>query len=215
MRLFSVFSTLGVMMATPTLAGGITILAMGDSLTAGYGLPPSQAFPAVLERELVSRGWEVRVINAGVSGDTSAGGRSRMAWALADKPRLVVLALGANDALRGLSPQALHDNLEAMIQAAQDSGARVVLVGMYAPRNWDADYQQRFNAVYPELAQRYGLALYPFFLEGVYGHPELLLEDGMHPNAAGVERMVAGVLPLVEAELKRLRVEEGGSADHS
>ena len=200
------------MMATPALAGGITILAMGDSLTAGYGLPPSQSFPAVLERALVSRGWEVRIINAGVSGDTSAGGRSRMAWALADKPHLVILALGANDALRGLSPQTPHDNLEAMIQAAHAAGARVLLVGMYAPRNWDADYQQRFNAVYPELAQRYGLALYPFFLEGVYGHPELLLADGIHPNAAGVERMVAGVLPLVEAELKHLLPEAGTPA---
>lgn len=185
---------------------------MGDSLTAGYGLPPSQAFPAVLERELLLRGWKVRVINAGVSGDTSAGGRSRMAWALADTPQLVILALGANDALRGLSPQTLRDNLEAMIQESHKAGARVILVGMYAPRNWDKDYQQRFNAVYPELAQRYGLAFYPFFLEGVYGHPELLLEDGIHPNAAGVMRMVSGVLPLVEAELKHLHAEAGTPA---
>lgn len=209
MRLLSVLSVLGVLAAAPALAEPITILALGDSLTAGYGLPRSQAFPAVLERTLLARGWPVRVVNAGVSGDTSAGGRSRLAWALGEKPRLVLLALGANDALRGLPPEALRQNLEAMIEAIHQAGARVLLIGMYAPRNWDPGYQERFNAVFPDLAQRYGLSLYPFFLEGVHGHPELLLDDGLHPNAAGVERMAAGVLPLVEAELMRLGVAPG------
>jgi len=183
----------------------LVILAFGDSLTAGYGLVRSQAFPAVLEKTLQERGWNVRVINAGVSGDTSAGGRARLAWSLAEKPHLVLLALGANDALRGVPPERVQDNLAAMIAASQEAGARVLLVGMLAPRNWDADYQRRFNAVYPQLAAQYGIRLYPFFLEGVYGRPELLLEDGLHPNAAGVETMVAGMMPLVEAELAAIQ----------
>ncbi len=187
------------------MAQPITIVALGDSLTAGYGLPRSQAFPAVLQRELLARGWPVRVVNAGVSGDTSAGGRARLAWALAERPQLVLLALGANDALRGLPPEHLRQNLAAMIEDIQQAGARILLIGMYAPRNWDPSYQERFNAVYPELAAHYGLTLYPFFLDGVYDQPDFLLQDGLHPNSAGVERMAAGILPLVETELSHIK----------
>ena len=182
----------------------IHILAFGDSLTAGYNLPPSKSFAAQLEQRVLSQGRKVRVTNAGLSGDTTSGGRTRLAWSLQDKPDLIILELGANDGLRGLDPASMRENLEAMIQECLETGARVILAGMRAPVNWGEAYRKEFEKVFPELAQKYGLPLYPFFLEGVITNPALLLEDGLHPNAGGVERIVDGILPLVLDEVDGL-----------
>ena len=177
------------------------ILAFGDSLTAGYNLPPAKSFAAQLEQRLRERGRAVRVTNAGLSGDTTSGGRARLAWSLEDRPDLVILELGANDGLRGLEVGRMRENLEAMIAQIRESGARLILAGMKAPVNWGAAYRQEFENVFPELAEKYGLTLYPFFLNGVIGDPTLLLDDGLHPNAGGVSRIVDGILPLVMDEL--------------
>lgn len=146
----------------------------------------------------------MRITNAGLSGDTSSGGRDRLAWSLEDKPDLVILELGANDGLRGLDPGRMRENLDAMIREIRESGARVILAGMKAPVNWGAAYRMQFENVFPELAEKHGLALYPFFLDGVITDPALLLEDGLHPNADGVARIVDGILPVVLKELDSL-----------
>lgn len=139
------------------------ILAFGDSLTAGYNLPSDKSFAAQLEQRLLEQGRAVRVTNAGLSGDTTSGGRARLAWSLEDKPELVILELGANDGLRGLEVGRMRENLEAMITQIRESGARIILAGMKAPVNWGATYRQEFETVFPELAEKHGLALYPFF----------------------------------------------------
>ena len=184
------------------------ILAFGDSLTAGYGLPQSESFAAQLEERLRSEGRTVRVTNAGVSGDTTGGGLARLAWSLEEKPNLVILELGANDGLRGLDPERMRANLAAMIEQCQQAGARVLLAGMRAPVNWGEAYRTKFNAVFPELATQYGLTLYPFFLDGVITDRGLVLDDGLHPNADGVARIVEGILPFVLKELD-LMAEQG------
>jgi len=173
------------------------ILDFGDSLTAGYGLAPEQTFPARLEVALHRQGIQVRVVNGGVSGDTTAGGLARLDWALTDKPDLVILALGANDALRGIDPVAVHDNLDKMIRKIEASGAEVLLVGMLAPPNWGAEYKAAFDRIFPELAKVHGVQLYPFFLEGVAMKPELNQPDGLHPNERGVAVMVDLLVPVV------------------
>lgn len=182
----------------------IHILAFGDSLTAGYGLPAAESFAAQLEKRLQDAGRAVRVTNAGVSGDTTSGGLARLGWSLEEKPRLVILELGANDGLRGLAPDRTHANLDAMIRQCREAGAAVILAGIHAPVNWGEDYKERFEAAFPELARQYSLPFYPFFLEGVIGHSSLVLEDGLHPNVRGVARIVDGILPLVETELDKL-----------
>lgn len=181
------------------------ILAFGDSLTAGYGLAPSESFAARLEQRLNDKGRAVRVTNAGLSGDTSGGGLDRLPWSLQDTPDLVILELGANDGLRGLDPGRMRSNLKAMIELCRQAGARVILAGMRAPVNWGPAYQQEFNAIFPDLATEYDLTLYPFFLEGVLTAKSLVLDDGLHPNARGVDRIVSGILPLIESELDALR----------
>jgi len=180
------------------------ILAFGDSLTAGYGLPASQSFAAQLEKKLQDSGRSVRVTNAGLSGDTTSGGLARLEWSLQDKPDLVVLELGANDGLRGLDPVRMRANLEAMIERCQKAGSRVILAGMRAPVNWGETYRKEFDKVFPELARKYGLPLYPFFLQEVISNQGLLLDDGLHPNASGVTRIVDGILPLILEELDAL-----------
>jgi len=177
------------------------ILVLGDSLSAGYGLSKEEAFPSRLERALRLRGHSVEVINAGVSGDTTAGGLSRLDWALADNPDLVILELGANDALRGLPPRVAEENLDAMLARLRKRGVKVILTGMKAPRNWGPEYHKAFDAIFPRLAQKYQVPLYPFFLEGVAGEASLNLPDGLHPNARGVARIVEGILLQVEALL--------------
>ncbi len=181
------------MAATP-----IRILAFGDSLTAGYNLPPANAFPVRLEAALRAKGYQVQVLNAGVSGDTSAGGRSRLDWALADRPDYAIVELGANDALRGVDPKVTYANLDAILSTLEQRQVKTLLAGMYAPRNLGAPYVQSFDAIFPRLQAAHRVPLYPFFLDGVALHPELTLADGMHPNAAGVDIMVAGILPQVE-----------------
>lgn len=180
------------------------VLAFGDSLTAGYGLAPSESFAARLEARLLEQGYQVRVTNAGVSGDTTSGGLDRLPWSLEDRPQLVILELGANDGLRGMDVGRMRENLESMIRLCQEAGAAVLLTGMRAPVNWGDVYKKNFEAVYPELAQTFDLSLYPFFLDGVLGKRALMLTDGLHPNAQGVERIVDGILPFVLHELNAL-----------
>lgn len=175
----------------------ITVLAFGDSLTAGYGLPQDQAFPQVLERRLADMGRNVKVRNGGVSGDTSAGGRARLAWMLEPKPDAVILELGANDALRGLPPEQLQDNLAAILAKLKERQVPVLLAGMMAPRNLGPDYVKSFDRVYPALSREFGVPLYPFFIGPTLTRPGLTLADGLHPNPEGVRMIVEGILPDV------------------
>jgi acyl-CoA thioesterase I len=182
---------------TPAAARVPVILDFGDSLTAGYGLTPEQAFPARLEAALRRQGIEARVVDGGVSGDTTAGGLARLDWSLAEKPDLVILALGSNDALRGIDPAAVRDNLDKIIQKIEASGARVLLLGMLAPSNWGEEYRSAFDRIFPELARAHHVPLYPFFLEGVAMKPELNQPDGLHPNERGVAVLVDRIAPVV------------------
>jgi len=181
----------------PALAKTPEVLAFGDSLTAGLGLPANEAFPARLAARLKDEGIDVKMVNAGVSGDTTTDGLARLDWALADKPDYVILALGANDALRGIDPKIARANLDKMIVKIQASGAKLLLLGMLAPANWGADYEHAFDSIYPELAKAHDVPLYPFFLEGVAMNPALNQPDGLHPNEHGVAILVDHIAPLV------------------
>ncbi len=173
------------------------VLAFGDSLTAGLGLPEGEAFPARVEAQLRKEGIPVHITNAGVSGDTTTDGLARLDWSLAGKPDFVILALGANDAMRGIDPKIVRANLDAMITKIQASGAKLLLLGMVAPSNWGAEYKQAFDGIYPELAKAHGVTLYPFILEGVAMNPQLNQPDGIHPNPRGVAIMVDHIAPLL------------------
>ena len=175
---------------------------IGDSLTAGYGLALAEAFPARLEAALAADGFDVRVINAGVSGDTTAGGRRRLDWLLADAPQAVIVELGANDGLRGIHRDLVFANLDAILSRLTGEGVAVLLTGMRAPPNYGLAYADAFKAIYPELAAKHGVALYPFFLDGVAARPELNQNDGLHPNARGVAVIVEGILPDVKRLLE-------------
>jgi acyl-CoA thioesterase-1 len=184
----------------PIWARAETVLvALGDSLTAGYGLAADQAFPVQLQKALKDNGLAVRVINAGVSGDTSAGGLSRLDWVLGDKPQAAIVALGANDVLRGIDPAETEANLDRILTKLKSRGVRVLLVGMLAPPNLGAEYRKAFEAIYPRLAAKHNVPLYPFFLEGVALNRELNQGDGIHPTAKGVAVMVRGILPQARA----------------
>jgi len=178
-------------------ADGARLAVLGDSLTAGYGLAVDEAFPAQLERRLRGVGVEMTVINAGVSGDTSAGGRARVDWMLGDNPDFAIIELGANDGMRGIDPIDMEANLAAIIERLQAQGVSVMIAGMLAPPNLGRDYAEDFNAVYPRLAGRYGVAFYPFFLDGVAAEPDLNQEDGIHPTADGIAVIVERMLPHV------------------
>jgi acyl-CoA thioesterase-1 len=180
----------------------LRIVALGDSLTAGYGLAPEEAFPARLEARLKALGVDAEIVNAGVSGDTTAGGLARLDWALADAPDYVLVELGANDALRGLDPAAAKANLDKILAGIVAKGAKPILLGMVALGNWGREYGTAFNAIYPELAQKYGAPLYPFFLDGVAQDPALNQPDGLHPNAQGVQRIVERIAPFLREALK-------------
>jgi acyl-CoA thioesterase-1 len=184
--------------AAPAEAATTTILALGDSLTAGYGLPPDDAFPVKLEAALKAKGYDVRVINGGVSGDTTAAGRDRLDWVMTPDVDAVIVELGANDALRGLSPSDTESALRAILSALRERRKPVLLAGMKAPRNLGAEYVAQFDTLYPALAHSYDVLFYPFFLAGVAANPSLNQGDGMHPNADGVAVVVARILPLVE-----------------
>ena len=185
------------------VAGTPVIVAFGDSLTAGFGLQNSDSFPAQLEKALKARGQDVKVINAGVSGDTAAAGLARLDWALPDDASGVIIELGANDALQGLDPVATKATLEQMITKIKARGLPILLAGMEAPRNLGKDYVEQFRKLYADLATRYDLILYPFFLDGVALDDKYLMGDGLHPNAAGVARIVEGILPKVEELLAK------------
>ncbi|ASY64673.1 Arylesterase precursor [Sinorhizobium sojae CCBAU 05684] len=176
----------------------ISLVGFGDSLMAGYQLAPEDAFPARLEKALKDKGYDVAISNAGVSGDTTAGGLARIDWSVPDGTKGVILELGANDALRGVPPEETRGNLEAMVKRLKERGIAVLLAGMLAPPNMGGDYAARFNAIYPELAKKYDLPFYPFFLDGVVTEAGLKLEDGMHPNGDGIGVMVERFLPMAE-----------------
>ena len=199
-------AVLAAAFAAPALAAPVQIVCLGDSLSAGYLLPADAAFPAVLEKALRARGLEVRVANAGVSGDTTSGGLARLDWSVTQGAEIVILELGANDMLRGLAPKIVRDNLEAMLARLQARGIKVLLAGMLASPDLGRAYKTEFEAIYPELSRKFGVPLDPFFLEGVTGVPGMNLPgDSLHPNRAGVEAMVARVLPLAEAMVREIR----------
>lgn len=174
------------------------VVALGDSLTAGYGLAAGQAYPELLAAMLASEGTPVKMINAGVSGDTTAGGRARLGWVLADKPDFAIVALGANDALRGQSPAMAEQNLDDILTELSKRNIPVLLAGMLALANWGPEYAEQFNSMYPRLAEKHGACLYPFILEGVAANPALNQPDGIHPNAQGAQIIADNLLPLVK-----------------
>lgn len=184
-------------------AGRPVILALGDSLTAGFGLAEEESYPARLQARLRAAGYPHRVVNAGVSGDTSAGGLARLDWLMRQHPNVIILALGANDGLRGIKPAAMRANLAAIIERAQVGGARVLLAGMRMPTNYGADFTRRFEAVYGELAEKYGLPLLPFLLEGVALQSGLNQADGIHPNAKGAAVLTDNVWRALEPLLEK------------
>ena len=185
--------------ANPT----IKIAMLGDSLTAGYGVRPDEAIPVRLQAALRARGRNVSVLNHGVSGDTSAGGLGRLDWMLADQPDIVFVELGANDALRGIDPSVTERNLDAIITRLKDKAVTVWLAGMLAPRNLGPEYTKAFDALYGKLADKHGVPLYPFILDGVAQDASLNQADGIHPNPAGVDVIVQHLLPFVIANLDR------------
>jgi acyl-CoA thioesterase-1 len=174
------------------------IVGFGDSLMAGFGLGPGESFPEQLEAKLKAAGHDVVIENAGVSGDTSTGGLARLDWSVPDGTELVILELGANDMLRGVPPEITEKNLDQMIGELRQRGIGVLLAGMQAAPNLGPDYQSAFNAIYPKLAAKHDIPLYPFFMDGVAADPAFLLQDHMHPNAAGVARMAERMLPMME-----------------
>ncbi|HEY7550333.1 MAG TPA: arylesterase [Hyphomicrobiaceae bacterium] len=194
--------------AQPPGKGPLRIVVLGDSLVAGFQLKASDAFPAQLERALKARGHQVEVINAGVSGDTTAAGLERLRWAVPDKTDAVIVELGANDALLGLDPAKAKANLDSIVTAVRAGGAEVLLAGMLAPGNMGADYARAFDAIYPALANKHGVPLYPFFLDGVALHAQLNLSDGVHPNPKGVAEIVRRILPMVEELIARVRTRQ-------
>ena len=207
---------IGRWVAAVTLAGMLTapaapasdalrIVALGDSLTAGFGLAANEAFPAKLQNALAAKGIAAEVANAGVSGDTTAGGLARFDWSVPEGTDAVILELGANDALRGFDPKMTRGALDAMLRRLGERHIPVLLCGMLAPRNLGAEYDTAFDAIYPDLAKEYGAILYPFFLDGVATDPKLNQRDGLHPTAAGVDVIVAKILPAVERLVAQAR----------
>lgn len=178
------------------------ILALGDSLSAGYLLPADAAFPAVLEKALRAKDYQVEIVNAAVSGDTASGALERLDWALGDGVDMAIVEIGANDMLRGLDPKITLAAIDAIVTRLNARGVKVLLAGMLATPSLGAEYKAAFDRIYPELAARHGVTLYPFFLDGVLGEKDMQLPDGLHPTRAGVERIVARILPSVEAVLK-------------
>ena len=184
-------------MSAAGAADPVRLVALGDSLVAGFGLLPEDGFVPQLEAALRDRGYRVDVIDAGVSGDTTAGGLARLDWVLAENPDMMLVELGANDGLRGIDPDVARANLAAILDRLTEEGLPTLLAGMYAPPNFGPAYVASFNRIYPELAETYGVPLYPFFLDGVATDPALNQGDGIHPNAAGVREIVRRILPAV------------------
>jgi acyl-CoA thioesterase-1 len=207
-RLVQLVALFLLLASAPSFAADRLVLAFGDSLTAGYGLKQSESYPAKLEAALRRSGIPATVHNGGVSGETTAGGRARLAWQLQGlkaKPDLIILELGANDMLRGMDPGAARANLDAMLVELKRRRIPVLLTGMLAAPNLGAAYRRQFDAVYPALARKHGVAFYPFFMRGVAGDPRLLQPDGLHPTAKGVPVIVRGLLPQVKTALAARR----------
>jgi acyl-CoA thioesterase I len=190
--------------APSALAAPPRLLVLGDSLSAGYGLPHDDGFEVQLQLALAARGHDVTIIDGAVSGDTSAGGRARLDWALGDGADAAIVELGANDGLRGLDPKDMEANLAAILDELAAKHIPVLLTGMYAPPNLGPDYEKAFRAVFDRLGARSGVLYDPFFMDGVATHPDLIQADGLHPNAEGVKREVARLLPLVEQLLAKI-----------
>lgn len=184
--------------ASAAIAQPVSIVAFGDSLSAGYGLGPGESFPEQLQAALRERGHDVVVTNAGVSGDTASDGLARLEWSVPAEADLVIVELGANDALRGIDPAVTRGALSSIVDKLTARGQSVLLAGMLAPRNMGDRYTRDFDSIYPALASQYRVPLYPFFLEGVAGNRSLNLPDGVHPTAEGIARIVQGILPSVE-----------------
>lgn len=197
---------------TAQAANSITLVVFGDSLSAGYGLEKAYAFPTRLGEALNAKGYDVKVVNAGVSGDTTAGGRSRLAWTLGEDVDAVILELGANDALRGLGTEQAYRNLAAMLQVLTDKSIPTLLAGMHAPPNMGEDYAKAFDQVFQRLESEFDVVFYPFFLDGVAANPALNQDDGIHPNPAGVDVIVERILSDVEKLLKKVNPKTGGAS---
>ncbi len=181
------------------------MVVLGDSLSAGYGLPGGAAFPERLAQALKAKGIDVSMINAGVSGDTTSGGLGRLDWSVPEGTEAVILELGANDALRGLDPALTRKALDTALTKLKERKIAVLLAGMYAPRNMGPEYAKSFDAIFPELAAKHQAILYPFFLEGVAGDAKLNLPDGLHPTAGGVDEIVKRILPKAEELVERAK----------
>jgi acyl-CoA thioesterase-1 len=190
--------------------GPVRIVALGDSLTAGYGLPAAAAFPVRLQKALTARGLAVEISNAGVSGDTVSGGLARLDWSVPEGTEAVILELGANDMLRGLDPQVTRKALQEILRRLGDRHIEVLLCGMVAAPNLGADYAKTYDGIFPDLAASGHLIFYPFFLAGLLGDPQLIQRDGLHPTSAGVDAIVAGILPQAEELVGRVRSRRGG-----
>jgi acyl-CoA thioesterase I len=203
-RLITVFLALWFMWGQAA-AGTTTILALGDSLTAGYGLDAGQSLPDKLQAALKAKGLDVTLINAGVSGDIAAQGAARLDWALTTDVKAVIVELGANDALRGLDPAQAETALREILAKLKQKHLAVLLLGMKAPPNLGADYLAKFDGIYPRLAAEYGVLLYPFYLDGVAAQPALNQPDGIHPNENGLNVIIPKILPLVEALIKQVK----------
>jgi acyl-CoA thioesterase-1 len=204
LRFFTAFVLL-VLASLPSYAKPVTLLVLGDSLTAGLGLPPEQAFPAKLEAALKPKHPDLKVLNAGVSGDTAADGLQRLDWALTPDVNGVVIELGANDALRGLDPGLTEKSLDQIIAAVRAKGLPVLLAGMRAPPNLGPDYAAKFDPMFARLGEKHGILLYPFFLEGVAAEADLNQPDGIHPNARGVDTIVTNIAPFIEQLIGMVR----------
>lgn len=187
----------------------VKIVAFGDSLTAGYGLPAQDAFPAKLEAALKAKGLAVEIRNAGVSGDTTTGGLSRLDWSVPEGTDGVILELGANDILRGIEPKVTRAALEKIVRQLRTRNVEILLCGMIAPRNLGTDFVQAFDTIFPEIAAANNTAYYPFFLDGAAMEAKLTLPDGLHPNAAGVDEIVRRITPKVEELIARIRAKRG------
>ena len=183
----------------------VALVALGDSLTAGYGLDPGEAFPEQLEKALREKGYDVTVANAGVSGDTSSGGLARLEWSIPAEADGVIVELGANDALRGVAPEVTRTAIAEIVRKLKARGQAVLLAGMLAPRNLGADYAAAFDPIFPAIAKEEDVLFYPFFLEGVAAETALNQPDGMHPTAEGVGRIVQNILPTVETLIEKIR----------